>query len=258
MQNATLLVPENSSNKRKPPQKRSPSPRSSVRCLGGSVSPLPIRLTSSKSLANVQCGTSSARTSLSSNTAQSQITQLLKQWGEGQGQALDELMPLVYDELKRLAGSYLRRERPGHTLQSAALVNEAYVRLIDQNQVQWQNRAHFFGIAAQMMRRILVDHARSRLADKRGAGAPVLSLDEVVAEAQNHGINLLGLDEALTKLEKLDPKQGKIIELRFFSGLSIEETAIVLDISPATVKREWAAARAWLYREVNARANVGS
>ncbi len=194
---------------------------------------------------------------MSGNTAQSQITQLLKQWGEGQSQALDELMPLVYNELKRLARSYLRRERPDHTLQSAALVNEAYVRLIDQNQVQWQNRAHFFGIAAQMMRRILVDHARSRLADKRGAGAPVLSLDEVVAEAQNQSINLLGLDEALTRLEKIDSHQAKIVELRFFSGLSIEETATVLAVSPATLKREWAAARAWLYREVSAKANAG-
>ena len=195
---------------------------------------------------------------MSPNSAQSQITQLLKQWGEGKGQALDELMPLVYDELKRLAGSYLRRERPDHTLQSAALVNEAYVRLIDQNQVQWQNRGHFFGIAAQMMRRILVDHARSHLADKRGAGAPVLSLDEVVAEARNQSINLLGLDEALSKLEKIDSQQGKIVELRFFSGLSIEETATVLGVSPATVKRDWAAARAWLYREVSAKANGGN
>jgi len=195
---------------------------------------------------------------VSPKTAQSQITQLLKEWGEGKGQALDELMPLVYAELKRLAGSYLRRERPDHTLQSAALVNEAYVRLIDQNQVQWQNRAHFFGIAAQMMRRILVDHARGHLAGKRGAGAPVLSLDEVVVEAQNQSVNLLGLDEALNKLEKLDPQQGKIVELRFFSGLSIEETATVLGISPATVKRDWAAARAWLYREVSAKANGGN
>ena len=190
---------------------------------------------------------------MSPNTAQSQITQLLKQWGEGKGQALDELMPLVYGELKRLAGSYLRRERPDHTLQSAALVNEAYVRLIDQNQVQWQNRAHFFGIAAQMMRRILVDHARSHKAEKRGFGMPVLSLDEAVAEVQNQGINLLGLDEALSRLEKIDPQQGKIVELRFFSGLSIEETATVLGISIATVKRDWAAARAWLYREINTR-----
>ena len=165
-------------------------------------------------------------------------------------------MPLVYEELRRLAGSYLRRERPDHTLQSAALVNEAYVRLIDQNQVQWQNRAHFFGIAAQMMRRILVDHARSHKAAKRGSGMPVLALDEAVVEAQNRGVDLLGLDEALQKLEKIDPQQSKIVELRFFSGLSIEETATVLGISPATVKRDWAAARAWLYREVSARTNV--
>ena len=193
---------------------------------------------------------------MSSNTAQSQITQLLKQWGDGKGQALEELMPLVYAELKRLAGSYLRRERPDHTLQSAALVNEAYVRLIDQNQVHWQNRAHFFGIAAQMMRRILVDHARGHLAEKRGAGMPVVALDEAVAEAKSRGVDLLDLDDALQKLEKIDPQQSKIVELRFFSGLSIEETATVLGISPATVKREWAAARAWLYREVSARPNV--
>jgi RNA polymerase sigma factor (TIGR02999 family) len=165
-------------------------------------------------------------------------------------------MPLVYDELKRLAGSYLRRERLDHTLQSAALVNEAYLRLVDQKQVQWQNRAHFFGIAAQMMRRILVDHARGHKAAKRGAGMPVLALDEAVAEAQGRSVDLIGLDDALQKLEKIDPQQGKIVELRFFSGLSIEETATVLGISPATVKRDWAAARAWLYREVSARPNV--
>ena len=165
-------------------------------------------------------------------------------------------MPLVYDELKRLAGSYLRRERPDHTLQSAALVNEAYLRLVDQKQVQWQNRAHFFGIAAQMMRRILVDHARGHNAAKRGAGMPVLALDEALAEAQGRSVDLIGLDDALQKLEKIDPQQGKIVELRFFSGLSIEETATVLGISPATVKRDWAAARAWLYREVSARPNV--
>jgi RNA polymerase sigma factor (TIGR02999 family) len=190
------------------------------------------------------------------NAAQSQITQLLKQWDDGSGRALEELMPLVYDELKRLAGSYLRRERPNHTLQSAALVNEAYLRLVDQKQVQWQNRAHFFGIAAQMMRRILVDHARSHKAAKRGAGLPGLALDEAFAEAQGRSIDLLGLDDALQRLEKIDPEQGKIVELRFFSGLSIEETATVLGISPATVKRDWAAARAWLYREVSARPNV--
>jgi RNA polymerase sigma factor (TIGR02999 family) len=184
------------------------------------------------------------------SAASSQVTQLLKQWQEGNEQALEALMPLVYGELKRLAGSYLRRERPDHTLESAALVNEAYLRLVDQTHVQWQNKAHFFGIAAQMMRRILVDHARSHKASKRGAGMPALALDEAVAQVQSQSIDLLGLDEALEKLEKVDPQQSKIVELRFFGGLSIEDAANVLGISPATVKRDWAAARAWLYREV--------
>ena len=167
-------------------------------------------------------------------------------------------MPLVYAELKRLAGSYLRRERPDHTLQSAALVNEAYLRLVDQTQTQWQNKAHFFGIAAQMMRRILADHARGHNAAKRGAGMPELELNEAMAQAQTKSVDLLDLEEALQKLEKLDAQQGKIVELRFFSGLSIEDTANVLGISPATVKRDWAAARAWLFREVGARQDVES
>ncbi len=167
-------------------------------------------------------------------------------------------MPLVYAELKRLAGSYLRRERPDHTLQSAALVNEAYLRLVDQTQTQWQNKAHFFGIAAQMMRRILADHARGHNAAKRGAGMPELELNEAVAQAQTKSVDLLDLEEALQKLEKLDAQQGKIVELRFFSGLSIDDTANVLGISPATVKRDWAAARAWLFREVGARHDVES
>ena len=162
-------------------------------------------------------------------------------------------MPLVYGELKRLAASYLKWERPDHTLQSAALVNEAYLRLIGQNEVVWQSKAHFFGIAAQMMRRILVDHARAHKASKRGAGAETLELNEAVAQAEKQSINLLGLDEALETLEKMDPQQSRIVELRFFGGLSIEETAEVLKISPATVKRDWAAARAWLYREVTSR-----
>jgi RNA polymerase sigma factor (TIGR02999 family) len=183
------------------------------------------------------------------------VTLLLKQWQEGNEGALEALMPLVYNELKRVAGSYLRRERPDHTLQSAALVNEAYLRLIDQTQIQWQNKAHFFGIAAQMMRRILVDHARRHKASKRGAGVPTLALDEAVVQAQNQSIDLLGLDEALEALGEVDPQQSRIVELRFFGGLSIEDTANVLGISPATVKRDWAAARAWLYREVGARRN---
>jgi RNA polymerase sigma factor (TIGR02999 family) len=189
---------------------------------------------------------------------QSQVTQLLVKWGGGDQQALENLMPLVYAELKRLAGSYLRRERPDHTLQSAALVNEAYVRLIDQRAVRWQNKAHFFGIAAQMMRRILLDHARGHHAAKRGAGIEPLELNEALDQAQKQSIDLLGLDEALRTLEKMDPQQGRIVELRFFSGLSIEETAEVLSISPATVKREWASARAWLYRQVTARSTGAS
>ncbi len=188
--------------------------------------------------------------------AEPQITQLLKQWQEGDSEALETLMPLVYSELKRLAGSYLRRERPDHTLQSAALVNEAYLRLVDQNQTHWQNKAHFFGIAAQMMRRILADHARGHNADKRGGGLPALELDEAMVQAQSRNVDLLGLEQALQKLEKLDAQQGKIVELRFFSGLSIEDTANVLGISPATVKRDWTVARAWLFREMSARENI--
>ena len=191
-----------------------------------------------------------------SSQTQTQITQLLQKWQEGNNEALETLMPLVYAELKRLAGSYLRRERPDHTLQSAALVNEAYLRLVDQTQTQWQNKAHFFGIAAQMMRRILADHARGHNAAKRGSGMPELELNEAVAQAQTKSVDLLDLEEALQKLEKLDAQQGKIVELRFFSGLSIEDTANVLGISPATVKRDWAAARAWLFREVGARHDV--
>jgi RNA polymerase sigma factor (TIGR02999 family) len=167
-------------------------------------------------------------------------------------------MPLVYKELKRLAGSYLRRERPDHTLQSAALVNEAYLRLVDQNETRWQNKAHFYGIAAQMMRRILADHARGHNAAKRGAGMPELELNEAMAQAPVRSVDLVDLEEALQKLEKLDSQQGRIVELRFFSGLSIEDTANVLGISPATVKRDWAAARAWLFREVGARRSFES
>ena len=189
---------------------------------------------------------------------QTQVTQLLQRWQEGSNEALEALMPLVYKELTRLAGSYLRRERPDHTLQSAALVNEAYLRLVDQSETRWQNKAHFYGIAAQMMRRILADHARGHNAAKRGAGMPELELNEAMAQAPVRSVDLVDLEEALQKLEKLDPQQGKIVELRFFSGLSIEDTANVLAISPATVKRDWAAARAWLFREVGARRILGS
>ncbi|MBA3915560.1 MAG: sigma-70 family RNA polymerase sigma factor [Acidobacteriales bacterium] len=177
------------------------------------------------------------------------VTRLLVRWTDGDGAALEELMPMVYDELRRLAQAYLRRENPGHTLQSTALVHEAYIRLIDQR-VSWQNRAHFFAIAAQAMRRILVDHARSRSAAKRGDGACRVTLDEGLLEAQQRDVDVIALDAALTNLAKLDAQQGQIVELRFFAGLSIEDTAEVLKISPATVKRDWAMAKAWLYREM--------
>ena len=181
------------------------------------------------------------------------VTQLLVDWGKGDKQALDRLMPLVHDELHRIAGRYLRRERQGHTLQTTALINEAYLRIVDQKSVNWQSRAHFFGVAAQMMRRILVDHARSHLYAKRGGGAQKLALDEAIAKPQERDLDLVALDDALTGLAEIDPQQSRIIELRFFGGLTIEETAEVLSISPATVKREWNMAKAWLYGEISNR-----
>jgi RNA polymerase sigma factor (TIGR02999 family) len=179
-----------------------------------------------------------------------QIDRLLADWGQGNQEAREALIPVVYGELRRLARRHLWRERPDHTLQSAALVNEAYLRLVRQDAPQWQNRAHFFGVAAQLMRHILVDHARNRRAVKRGAGAPRLALDPELGPAQKTEIDLVALDDALSKLAALDAQQARLIELRFFGGLSIEETAVVLGISPATVKREWATARAWLQREM--------
>lgn len=179
------------------------------------------------------------------------VTQLLVEWQNGNQKALDQLIPLVYEELRAIAGRYLSRESPSHTLQSTALVHEAYFKLIGQRRVQWQNRAHFFGIAAQMMRRILVDHARHQHREKRGGPAPKLSLDEAIAQAEPEAdVDLLALDEALTALAEIDPRGARIIELRFFSALTIDETAEVLDISAGTVKRDWSAARAWLYREM--------
>ena len=178
------------------------------------------------------------------------VSKLLLNWGQGDQGAREALIPLVYDELRRLARRYLRRERPDHTLQSAALVNEAYLRLIRQDHPQWQNRAHFFGVAAQLMRHILVDHARNRAAAKRGAGAPRLTLDPDIALPRERDVDLIALDDALNQLAALDPQQSRLVELRFFGGLSIEETSVVLGVSPATVKREWATARAWLQREM--------
>ena len=179
-----------------------------------------------------------------------QISRLLAEWGQGDQGARDELIPLIYNELRRIARQRLGHERPDHTLQSAALVNEAYLRLLRKEPPQWQNRAHFFGVAAQMMRHILVDHARGHLAAKRGAGAPRISVGSHIALRQRPEIDLIALDTALNKLAGLDPQQSRLIELRFFGGLSIEETAVVAGISPATVKREWATARAWLQREL--------
>ena len=180
-----------------------------------------------------------------------QVTQLLVSWGNGDQQSLESLIPLVYDELRRQARRYLRRERPDHTLQSSALVHEVYVRLIDQRQANWHNRSQFFGVAAQLMRRILVDHARSRGTVKRGAGVTKLAIAEEVAAIEMQNVDLIALDSSLTKLEQIDPQQCRIVELRFFSGLSIEDTADALSISPATVKRDWAMAKAWLYREIS-------
>jgi len=179
------------------------------------------------------------------------ITQLLVDWSKGDQKALEKLMPLVYSELHRLAGNYLRRERPGHTLQPTALVNEAYLKLIDQENARWQNRAQFFGVSAQLMRRILVDHARAHQADKRGGSdqqrLSITSAGQLTAKPET---DLLPLHEALQELAAIDPQQSRIVELKFFGGLSIEETAEVLGIGHATVERDWKMARAWLRRRL--------
>jgi RNA polymerase sigma factor (TIGR02999 family) len=185
------------------------------------------------------------------------VTQLLVNWSRGDQAALEQLMPLVYGELRRLASAYLRRERSNHTLQSTALVHEAFMRMVSQHDVQWKNRAHFYGIAAQMIRRILVDYARSQHAEKRGSGAIKLELDEAMAVPQTSPeVDLLSLNDALDRLSQLDERQSRVVELRFFAGLSIEETAEVLHLSPASVKREWQTARAWLFREMSAKRDV--
>lgn len=178
------------------------------------------------------------------------ITRLLVGWSRGDRAAFDQLLPLVYDELRKVAARRLRHERANHTLQPTALVHEAYVKLIDQDRVQWRNRAHFFAISSRLMRRILVDHARAHGAAKRGGGAQLVSLDDAGDVALAPDVSLLALDEALGQLETLDPVQAQIIELRFFGGLTIEETAAVVRVSPATVGREWNVAKAWLYREL--------
>lgn len=177
------------------------------------------------------------------------ISRLLRAWSEGDQNALGGLTPIVHQELRRLAHRYMQRERPGHTLQTTALVNEAYMRLVDYRRMQWQDRAHFFAVSAQVMRRILVDHARSHNI-KRGRGVQHIALDEVAVLDRDRTGDLAALDDALNALERLDPRKVQIIEMRFFGGLSVEETAEVLKVSPATVRRDWSIAKLWLYREL--------
>ncbi len=184
-------------------------------------------------------------------SSSSQVTELLVRWRGGDREALDSLLPLVYDELRRIARHYLQGERPGHTLQSTALVNEAYVRMVAQDFPQWQNRAHFFAVAAQLMRQILVDHARSHRASKRGGNVYKVSLDEAEEQPLATDVDIIALDDALKNLAEMDLQQSRVVELKFFAGLSIEDTAEVLNISPSTVKRDWITARAWLYRELD-------
>jgi RNA polymerase sigma factor (TIGR02999 family) len=178
------------------------------------------------------------------------VTRLLLEWSDGDQEALTRLMPLVYDELRSIARQYLRRERADHTLQPTAVAHEAYLRLVDQRRVRWRNRAHFFAVAAQLMRRILVDHARSHAAAKRGGGVRPLTLDAGGEPSVMRDLDVLALDETLARLKALDPRQEQLLELRFFGGLSVEESAEVMGISTATVKREWRTAKAWLYREL--------
>ena len=178
------------------------------------------------------------------------ISKLLVAWGNGDQEALNQLIPVVYEELHRLASRYMRRESPGHTLQTSALVNEAYLKLVDQKKVRWQNRAHFFGVAAQLMRRILVDHARSRSRLKRGDGAMKLSLDPAAIAGSDKAEDFLYLDHALSGLAEVDPRKGRIVEMKIFCGLNTEEIAEVEKVSPSTIEREWRKARAWLHREI--------
>src|SRR5260370_33740825 len=178
------------------------------------------------------------------------VTQLLAAWSDGDGSVLEQLLPLVADELHQLAHRYMSHEREGHTLQTTALVNEAYLKLIDQKQVHWRNRAHFFGIAAQIMRRILIDHARKHLGPRRGGGKTI-SLDEAAVVSDERAAELVALDDALTSLAKLDERKGRVVELRYFGGLRVEETAEGLNVSPDTIPRDWRRAKAFLRRELS-------
>lgn len=180
-----------------------------------------------------------------------QITDMLIAWSDGDRAAADSVLPIVYDELHRIAHRYMSKEHPGHTLQTSGLVNEAYLKLVDQKRVHWQNRLHFFGLAAQMMRRILVDHARKLKYAKHGGGALQVSLDEAAGVSNERTAEVIALDDALSSLARLDPQQSRVVELRFFGGLTIPETAAALEISVDMVKREWSTAKAWLYREMD-------
>ena len=184
-------------------------------------------------------------------TPPDEVTQLLLDWSEGNETALAKLMPIVYRELRRLAHQYLNREREGHSLQTTDLVHEAYLRLVDQRRARWQNRSHFFGVAAQLMRRILVDHARRHKRVKRGGGAPVALLEEAAVVSSQSDVDLLALDEALSRLAAIDPRKARIVELRFFGGLEVSETAVFLEVSEITVMRDWKIAKAWLHRELS-------
>jgi RNA polymerase sigma factor (TIGR02999 family) len=193
---------------------------------------------------------------LLAHEAPSQVTKLLQVWRAGDPKALDALLPLVYDELRRLAHHHLKNERPEHTLQSAALVHEAYFRLVGQDLPELESRAHFFAVAAQLMRQILVDYARRRRASKRGSGVCMLTLDDAVALPQRKEVDVVALDDALNTLAEVDPRQSRVVELRFFAGLSLEETSQVMGIATATVQRDWTAARAWLHREISRSSTV--
>jgi len=179
------------------------------------------------------------------------VTEMLRDWRNGDQEALEQLIPVVYDELHRQAARYLRREHPGHTLQTTALIHEAYLRLIKQQNIEWQNRAHFYAIAARLMRQILVDHARRRQATKRGGSDIKVPLEEAIVLSSGRNVDLVALDEALTRLAAIDPQQSRIVELRYFSGLSVEETAEVLGVSSRTVKRDWNVAKAWLRQQIS-------
>lgn len=180
-----------------------------------------------------------------------EVTELLQDWSEGDESALERLMPIVYDELHRMAHQHMRREKPGHILQTSALINEAYLRMVESPRIHWQNRAHFFGIAARVMRRILVDEARKRKSDKRGGDVIQVTLNEATNVAHEQAANVVALDDALKSLETIDPRQSKIVELRFFGGLSVDEAAEVLKVSSGTVMRDWTFARAWLKNEMS-------